>query len=982
MNRFPLLFAYWVLLFSSFLSAHAAAFVPVSHSVLPARNGASGDSSAPVMTPDARFVLFASTANNLATAPNGSPVAATFPVCINTYVRDRQAEPTRLVSVNVAGGGAGNGDSLPLAISTNGRFALFTSSAANLVNSDTNGVKDIFLRDLEENLTTLVTVSTNGRPADGESEGAIMTPDGRFIAFISKASNLVPNDTNGVADVFVRDLLAATTTVASVQIPFAAAVLIPGSPEISDDGRYVAFAVYKTGGTPFPYEVCVRDLAAETTLVASSGAAAALLSAMGSTPPFSFGHALSANGNYVALAVNPSNKTTTGLILRYSIASGLTDIVHTNALTLAWLRGDSREADMTPDGRFIAFLARTNSYGTNTGSVRVWDAQNGTSVLASVDPGNKPAIGDFGRPALDPTGRFVVFTSTAANLTTNALLPGSHLYLRDLLLGTTELLDADAGGLGLGVAPFTFPRLSQDGQYVSFQGVDPEAPKQSLANWQVLLRNRALGQTELVSARHSNMPSATGIGSSHSSPAVSQDGRYVAFASLSPDLAPNDTNGNWDVFLRDIREGITVLLSKSTNAVAASGMSYEPCISADGRFIAFTSTAADIAPGDTNKFRDVFVHDRQTQTTVLASRKANGFSGNNASSAPRVNAAGTALAFLSKATDLASVTPGTTNLFWRNLETQTTIALTTSGALSYAASGDGRYLAFAVPGYLYLWDSASQSRIYTNSSPPLVLAVSPDGNRIAGNLGGLEIRQRIPSVTLTLLASYSPVWGDPAFSGNGDYLLYLSTSVQGFTDTNGTRDVYLYHVPSQSKLLVSHAWNSAAAANGASSFPVMSPDARLVVYTSAATNIVPGDTNAAPDVFVYDRSTGQNRLLGAGLVPAMPVARTTQPVFSADGRTIVFPSWRSDLVSGDCNQAADLFGFDFLHLSIDRSPMAPHRISWPVLFGLNYQAEFVDQLDGAEWQALDGDIVITNGIGAIEDSTGGAEQKFYRVIAY
>src|SRR5208282_6674602 len=133
-------------------------------------------------------------------------VPPTMPPVMNIDLRDRQQQTTTLVSVSLDGTGAGNGDSIPAGISTNGQFALFESAANNLVAGDTNGVNDVFVRDLVASVTTLVSVSTNGGAANGVSRSSVMTPDGRYVAFVSAASNLTPGDTNGIPDVFVRDL--------------------------------------------------------------------------------------------------------------------------------------------------------------------------------------------------------------------------------------------------------------------------------------------------------------------------------------------------------------------------------------------------------------------------------------------------------------------------------------------------------------------------------------------------------------------------------------------------------------------------------------------------------------------------------------------------------------------------------------------------------------------------------------------------------
>ncbi|MGH7968446.1 MAG: TolB family protein, partial [Limisphaerales bacterium] len=223
--------------------AGAAPFQLVSlrEPALAAPAGGSGESWGPLVTPDGRYILFASTANNLVANSNPMPVIA-LPK-LNVFLRDWTNGTTALVSVNLSGTGGGNGDSISTSVSTDGRYALFESSASDLVAGDTNGVTDIFLRDIWSNTTVLVSVSTNGGAANGVCRGSTMTPDGRYVAFTSAANNLVADDTNGIPDVFVRDLQSGVTVLASVGAVATNPYFPAGSeaPDITPDGRYVAF---------------------------------------------------------------------------------------------------------------------------------------------------------------------------------------------------------------------------------------------------------------------------------------------------------------------------------------------------------------------------------------------------------------------------------------------------------------------------------------------------------------------------------------------------------------------------------------------------------------------------------------------------------------------------------------------------------------------------------------------------------------------
>jgi Tol biopolymer transport system component len=199
-------------------------------------------------------VLFASTAQNLVAAASNAPTSSPHPVWFNVFLRDRTNGTTTLVSVNLAGTG-GNGYSLPVTLSTNGQYALFVSSASDLVPADTNNATDVFVRDLLNGNTLLVSASTNGGVADGASRNPAMTPDGRYVAFVSAADNLVIGDTNGIPDVFVRDLVLGTNILVSVGAVTSNATyyLQPSSseaPDITPDGRYVVFQSGAAGLVP------------------------------------------------------------------------------------------------------------------------------------------------------------------------------------------------------------------------------------------------------------------------------------------------------------------------------------------------------------------------------------------------------------------------------------------------------------------------------------------------------------------------------------------------------------------------------------------------------------------------------------------------------------------------------------------------------------------------------------------------------------
>src|SRR5690348_16011607 len=227
------------------VSATAPEFAPPA--------GGGGDSDLPVISRDGRYVLFASTASNLATLPTNRPVPALFPAPLNVYLRDRLKGSTVLVSVSRDGTAGEDADSVPIGVSTNGRYALFESTADNLVAGDTNNAADVFVRDLLAGTTILVSVAADGGFGDDASYSSAMSPDGRYVAFASAADNLVPGDTNGIPDVFVRDVVNQVTTWVSVGAqdrPGYYYGVSSDSPALTPDGKYVAF--YSTASNVVP----------------------------------------------------------------------------------------------------------------------------------------------------------------------------------------------------------------------------------------------------------------------------------------------------------------------------------------------------------------------------------------------------------------------------------------------------------------------------------------------------------------------------------------------------------------------------------------------------------------------------------------------------------------------------------------------------------------------------------------------------------
>ncbi|MCX6928752.1 MAG: hypothetical protein NT154_36900 [Verrucomicrobia bacterium] len=721
-----------------------------------------GDSSNPFLSPDGRYVLFASTANNLALSRSNAPVVPLGVQRLNVYLRDRTNGTTTLVSVNYAGKSGGDGDSIPAGLSADGRYALFESWADDLLPGDTNNASDIFLRDLSSGITLLVSANTNGSWANGASSGAVMTPDGRYVAFSSAASDLVANDTNRISDIFVRDLSTGTIVFAS---PWAASALSgtgSGPPEIAPDGRFVAFLGSSTNAAlsaRYIRELYVADRLLGTIELASIGAHDWVGTSLAVNS-----YNLSDDGQFVAYQANPTTGTNSPVILRYNLTSGLTDLVCSNAVARLWGLRKVQTLDMTPDGRFIAFVARPDLHVQSTNlPVFRWDGQTATTILLSGDISNAlPMLGVADWPVIDPTGQLVAFVSSATNLTTEAIAGEFHLYLRDIQAGTTRVLDLGASGIATGKSFLSAPCISTDGRWLSFDCTDADlVPGDNNQGYDVFVCDLITGALEMESVAQPILPSFSPPGSSaRPGVAASTDGRFIAFASSARSLTPNSSPALQSLYLRDQLAGTNLLVSVDVNGYAATGgWSSDPSVSADGRFVAFTSGATNLAPGDAVNMTDarsnVFVRDMQLGTNYLVSVNVLGtVAGNQPSYSPTISASGAQLLFRSRASNLTSNSTTGENCFWRDLQAGRTYTVTTSGSSSSAMTPDGRFVGYAKsPTGMYLWDAQVATTVYTNVTSSVVtnIAVSPDGRRLAGLSGSrLFLADRTPGTNFTL----------------------------------------------------------------------------------------------------------------------------------------------------------------------------------------------------------------------------------------
>jgi Tol biopolymer transport system component len=404
--------------------------------------------------------------------------------------------------------------------------------------------------------TNRISVSAQGEQANSYAYEPAISGNGRFVAYFSDASNLVPGDTNGWNDVFVYDTQTGGVERASVTSQEKQVARGGQQPSISDNGRYVAFASddpkLVPGDTNGFSDIFVRDRSAGTTT-------------------------------------------------RVSVTS-------TGAQQLG---GGASAAEITGDGRYVVYWsAATNLVPGDTNDnmdVFRYDRVTHTTAIVSVTSAEAPAQGQSGYPGgpdISNNGRFVVFESDAANLASDDGNEfGLDVFVRDMVNGTTRLISRATSGVA-GNSDSYWPSISSDGRYVAFNSDATNlVPGDTNGTWDIFVRDRWLGQTSLVSRSSSGE-----IGNDISYPPdISGNGRYVTYFSIASNLVPRDTNRTWDIFRYDRTTGTTIRASVSSRGAQANGASQLPSISYDGRSVVYESDATNLVRPDINRATDALL---------------------------------------------------------------------------------------------------------------------------------------------------------------------------------------------------------------------------------------------------------------------------------------------------------------------------------------------------------------------------------------
>ena len=807
--------------------------------------------------------------------------------------------------------------------------------------ADRNGGSDIFLYDRVSGEITLVSRSAGTESATGdlESRDPSISADGRFVTFWSSATDLVAGQVEDEVrtDVFLWDRVTGTTELVSHATGSRTVTAngISAQPAISADGRSVVFT---SRATDLARGIADTNLASDVFLYDRRTGAVSLVSHSSFSP----------RGGERAL-------------LRFRDQRGRP------------ARGVSEHAENLVPGQVDRNLSS---------DVFLWDRTSNRIFLVSHSAGSPAVAGNrdnFLSPLISADGQTVAFGSRSTNLVPGQRGTGNNLFLWQRATGAATLVThaassptqaaGDSSNLGA---------LSADGSWLLYSAtgrrlVPGQRDHPSQPTLDVFLWSRQTGQSRLLSGRGGSA-FHTGNESSFAG-GLSADGSWAVFASRASDLLPGVTDDNFveDVFLWSRRSGRTTLLSHTAGSpgVTARGGSSAPRISADGRFIAYTSLAPDLDAGtrDTNGTGDVILESRSGDREIVTLHAAGlaSVTPQGRSAATSIDASGRWVAFLSSAPALLrghTDTNGVADVFLHDRQTRTTALLSHAASFPRTAgngecfdaeiSADSRFVAFVCQrgdfAQLFLWSrETGETALLSHGvgSPGVVsngpvedVAISSDGRAVAfvsaatdlvpgqidheASLFDVFVWERATGMVSLLSgkAGSSVETGDGnarsvRISADGRVVVFDSTAsdlAAGVNDTTGDSDVFVHDRATGATLLASRAFDAPEAVGG--DLPVVAADGRFVAFTSASSRLVAGqvETLVSPDLFLYDRETGAMRLVSSpGSNLAAGGVIPGQVAIDAAGRRVAFVSTseRVILQQGDANSGGrDVFLYD------------------------------------------------------------------------
>lgn len=798
-----------------------------------------------------------------------------------SYVYDRQTRTTTPNAV-APNGAPGNGMSSYGSISGDGRYVAFSSGSSNLVPLDSNGKYDVFVRDRETGTTTRVSVTTGGLQSNGHSDTVAISSDGRYVAFHSEASNLVPDDDNGTPDVFIHDRVAHTTR--RVPLPALGSTYAVDYDDLSfsADLRYIAFSSMSDALTPGDTNG-IKDAylfdrhTGETTLIS--------VTANGSSANGQSNYTvISADGRFIAFTSVASNLVAadTNEKADVFIFDRLTSTIKLISVASDGSQGQehSVEPTISADGRHITFISWGNNLDPDSphqdGNVylfanRIERAIAGFTPVAAI-------VGD--RVVINGTGlgeaTAVEFNGTAATFTP---------------LSDRQLQAVVPSGVSDGPISVTFSGGDRVISSESFLLIRPAAitsftPESGPSRSTVLISGANLTYASTVTF---NGVAAAGFD-------------VLSDTQLSAVVPTQATSGRIGVTTPagTAYSGVDFTVEPCLNPCrilagfdgrSVNGASRRPIISPDGRFVAFSSLANNLVPGDVNDQEDAFVHDLLTGVTTLVSVNSEETQFNVIANAGPISADGRYVVFF-------TYSQSDWETYIRDQQTGTTIDLqdllgTQSELYAVSLSGDGRYISFAsVASTLIPGDTNGAVDVFVHdleTGQTKRVSVASDGTE--GNA---------PTIRSSI-------------SADGRFVTfnsYASNLVPG--DTNDVVDTFVHDRHNGTTSRVSLTTDGAETPFGSADqdIPYLSHDGRYVIFGSYANTLAPGDNNEEEDIYLHDRQTGETTLISQKHDgTAHRIGASYRPSISGDGRFVAFYS-QDRLVPDDTDDNLDIYLYD------------------------------------------------------------------------
>lgn len=721
-----------------------------------------------------------------------------------------------------------------------------------------------------------------------------ITPDGRYIAI---EGGIAPGQSGGsgtqatIYDRVTDSLILATHTPGS---PTSAAMGDTIPLQLSDDGRYLVYEsvannlVSGQSGIVLLDQVFLYDRIADSNLLVSHATISPENTANGSSGDAT----ISSDGRYITFDSKgynlvPNEPGNTGNVFLYDTSSNTLSLISRTSAGPAAAVGGSLTPVISADGRYITYLSTSTALvgglvdGNATYDLFLSDLTAGTTSIVStraVDAAPDTA-GDYSdQPSVSADGRFVVFESYANDLIAGVRVDVTpNIYIRDRQLNKTTLVSRQYGLPNLAAGASSSAQISADGRYVTFISSALNilsTPRTSVTTSpQLMLYDRV--NDSLVLASHSATdPAAQAGGPVASDPAISGDGRYVVYSGTAQNLVAGqvDNKAFYDIFVYDRVNNSSTLVSHAAGALLTTGNadSTRPTISADGRYIAYKSSATNLIAGETipaSTTANLYIYDRVTGLNTLVTHTAadpltaaNATADSGAVSGPpqlRLSDDGQYLLYMHRATDLVN------------------------GEIDKNTISD-----------LFLYNVA------TNSSILVSHAAGDNSTAASGGVTGLS--------------------NVADLSGDGRYVIYLSPGtnlVSGVTDSNSTLDVFLYDRTTGQTTLVDHVYNSALTpvSTGATGTVAISDDGHYASYSSASSSLfAPPYTASGSVLLLYDTTANSSTLASPtynynGIAFGSSLAALQR--LSADGSVMVFESDVNLLAANDVNNKIDVFAF-------------------------------------------------------------------------